>query len=85
MFSLSIENHHMNRTPAVETCCERKIYVKSFVKLQFCQEEVGEIEEEKRLDLLIMENVLTKVKLDRKCLQAFDSKRNWKTRCQKLR
>ena len=43
------------------------------------------LKKKKRLDLLIMENVLIKVKLGRKCIQAFDSKRNWKTRCQKLR
>ena len=33
----------MNRALVVETCCE-EINVKSFVKLQFCQEEVREIE-----------------------------------------
>ena len=38
----------MNRTLVVETCCE-EINVKSFV-LQFCQEEVREIERT-RLDL----------------------------------
>ena len=33
----------MNRALDVETCCE-EINVKSFVKLQFCLEEVREIE-----------------------------------------
>ena len=33
----------VNKTPVIETCCERKMNVKSFVKLQFCQEEVREI------------------------------------------
>ena len=40
--SLSYQNHHVNRALVVETCCE-EINVKSFVKLQFCQEEVREI------------------------------------------
>ena len=42
--------HHVNRTLVVETCCERKINVKSFVKLQFCREGVRE-PEGTRLDL----------------------------------
>ena len=41
--SLSYQNHHVNRALVVETCCE-EINVKSFVKLQFCQEEVRKIE-----------------------------------------
>ena len=40
----------MNRTLVVEKCCERKINVRSFVKLQFCREEVRETERT-RLDL----------------------------------
>ena len=36
--------HHVNRRLVLETCCERKINVKSFVKLQFCLEEVRENE-----------------------------------------
>ena len=52
MFSLSYQNHHVNRRPVLETCCE-EINVKSFVKLQFCLEEVREIERT-RLDVLII-------------------------------
>ena len=37
-FTLSFQNHHVNRTPDVETCCAEKKY-KIFVKLQFCLEE----------------------------------------------
>ena len=43
MLSLLFQNHHVTRSLDVETCCE-EINVKSFVKLQFCQEEVREIE-----------------------------------------
>ena len=42
-YCLSFLNHHVNRRLELETCCE-EINVKSFVKLQFCQEEVREIE-----------------------------------------
>ena len=42
-YCLSFQNHHVNRRLVLETCCE-EINVKSFVKLQFCQEEVREIE-----------------------------------------
>ena len=49
MLSLLFQNHHVTRSLDVETCCE-EINVKSFVKLQFCQEEVREIERT-RLDL----------------------------------
>ena len=41
-FSLSFQNHHVNRRLVLETCCE-EINVKYFVKLQFCLEEVREI------------------------------------------
>ena len=51
-FSLSFQNHHVNRRLVLETCCE-EINVKYFVKLQFCLEEVRETKRT-HLDLSIV-------------------------------
>ena len=51
LFYWFYQNHQqVNRALDVETCCE-EIDVKSFVKLQFCLEEVREIERTKSLGI----------------------------------